>query len=135
MGILANLSDTTANAQAAALAFLCNLGLIQIYAGPQPATANAPLTGANILLATLTFGSPAFGSPVGGLLTANPITPGTAIATGTAVFARIYQQNDVTVVMDCQVATAGAYINLNTTLLVGGATVSVSSFQHSVTET
>lgn len=135
MSNVANLSDTTAEGQANTLGTQCNSGTINFYTGTQPANANTALSG-NTLLATLTFGNPAFGSAAaGGVITANAITSGTAVATGTATFARILESNGTTVIMDCQVGTSGAYINMNTTSIVTGGNVAISSFQHTVSET
>jgi hypothetical protein len=131
---IANLSDVAANAEANALALLLNSGKIDIFSGTQPANANTALAG-NTLLAQLTFGSPAFGSAVNGAITANAIGSGSASNTGTASFARIYESDGTTVIMDVQVGTSGAGINLNTLAIVSGATVSVTSFTHAVTET
>ncbi len=133
MSTIANLSDTAANAEANALAPLMNSGTIQIYSGTQPATANTALSG-NTLLATLTFGATAFGTAAASVITANAITSGTAAATGTATFARIFETGGVTVVMDITVGTSGAGLNLNTVSIVSGATVSCTSFTHTVTE-
>jgi hypothetical protein len=129
-----NLSDTAANAEANALAPLLNNGFIEIFSGTQPANANTALSG-NTLLATLTFGSPAFGSAAAGVITANAIASGTAVATDTATFARLYESNGTTVVGDVTVGTSGAGINLNTTSIVSGGLVSVTSYTHTVTET
>lgn len=134
MSTIANLSDVAANAQANALAALMNGGSIEIFSGTKPATANTALSG-NTLLATLTFGNPAFGSASAGAITANAIGAATAANTGTATFARLYESNGTTVVMDVDVNTSGAYINLNTVAIVQGANVSVTSFTHDVTET
>jgi len=110
-----------------------NTGTIVILSGTQPVNANTALSG-NTTLATLTFGSTAFGSAAASAITANAITSGTAAATGTATFARIYKSDATTVVMDITVGTSGAGLNLNTTSIVTGATVSCSSFVHTVTE-
>lgn len=134
MSNIANLSDTAANAEANALASLLNGGFIEFYTGTQPANANTALSG-NTLLATLTFGNPAFGAAAAGVITANAIASGTAAATGTATFARLYKSDGTTVVMDVTVGTSGAGINLNTTSIVTGGLVSVTSFTHTVTET
>ena len=134
MSNIANLSDTAANAEANALAPLLNGGFIEFYTGTQPANANTALSG-NTLLATLTFGNPAFGAAAAGVITANAIASGTAAATGTATFARLYKSDGTTVVMDVTVGTSGAGINLNTTSIVTGGLVSVTSFTHTVTET
>ena len=112
-----------------------NSGTILLYSGTQPVNANAALSG-NTLLATMTFGATAFGAATaGGIITANPITSGTGVATGTASFARIFKSDATTVVMDIQVGTSGAGLNLNTTSIVTGATVSCSSLTYTVTET
>ena len=134
MSQIANLSDVAANAEANALAALLNSGKINIYSGTQPPNANTALSG-NTLLAQLTFGSPAFGAAAAGVITANATGAGTASNTGTASFARLYESDGTTAIMDVQVGTAGAYINLNTTAIVSGSTVSVTSFTHNVTET
>lgn len=129
------MSDTTAEGQANTLGTQCNSGTINFYTGTQPANANTALSG-NTLLATLTFGDPAFGSAAaGGIITANAITSGTAVATGTATFARILESNGTTVIMDCPVGTSGAYINMNTTSIVTGGNVAISSWTHTVSET
>lgn len=134
MSNVANLSDTSANAEANALAALMNTGTIVILSGTQPVNANTALSG-NTILATLTFGSPAFGAASSGIITANAIASGTAVATGTATFARIYESNGTTVVMDVTVGTSGAGINLTpTTSIVAGAMVVSNSFTHQVTE-
>jgi hypothetical protein len=134
MSNIANLSDTAANAEANALAPLCDSGTINIYAGTQPANANTALSG-NTLLVTLTFSSTAFGSPSGGVLTANAITSGVAVGTGTATFARILESDGETVVMDVTVGISGAGINLATTAIVAGATVPITGLTFTVTET
>lgn len=134
MSNIANLSDAAANAEANALAPLLNGGFIELYTGTQPANANTALSG-NTLLATMTFGNPAFGAAAAGVITANAIASGTAVATGTATFARLYKSDGTTVVMDVGVGTSGAGINLNTTSIVTGGLVSVTSFTHTVTET
>jgi hypothetical protein len=133
-GQIPNLSDTAANTQASALAPLCNSGTINFYTGTQPANANTALSGNN-LLATLGFGSTAFGAPSGGTLTANPITSGIIIMSGMTTFARLLQSDGMTVVMDLQVGVSGAGINLNTTNLVDGAPLAMTGFAFSVTET
>lgn len=103
-------------------------GTIKIYDGTQPANANTAVSD-QTLLATLTFGSTAFGAAsTSGVATANAITGDTsAAATGTASWARI-ADSDGNTIFDCDVGTSGATINLNTTSIVQGAAVSISSF-------
>ena len=77
------------NGMADAVATRCNGGTIKIYDSAQPATADTAV-GAQVLLATCTFGSPAFGSAVAGVATANAITQdASADASGTAAWFRV----------------------------------------------
>lgn len=99
-------------------------GLLRIYDGTRPATGGAATT----LLAELTLSDPSAGAASGGVLTFNSITSdSSANATGTATWARIVQSDGSTHVLDCSVGTSGSDINLNTTSIVSGATVSVTS--------
>ena len=107
-----------------AISALLNSGTIKIYSGSQP---SEDASETNTLLATLTFGSTAFGSSSGGTATANSITSGTAVATGTAAHFDLCESGG-TVVGTGAVGTSGADLNLNTTAIVSGATVSCSSF-------
>lgn len=126
------LSDTAADAQADALAALADGGFIRIYSGTQPANANTPL-GGQTLLAELQFGSPAFGSSVGGVITANPISPETdAPATGTAAWYRVLKADGSTVLWDGSAGTSNADLVMATTSIVQHAQVSISSFTHKV---
>jgi hypothetical protein len=102
-------------------------GLIKIYTGTQPANADAALSG-NTLLGTLTFTDPSAPAASGGVLTFSTITQDTAAdATGTATWARITDSTGATV-FDCDVGTSGATINLNTTSIVTGGPIQISSF-------
>ena len=102
-------------------------GIINIYDGTQPATADTALSG-NTLLATLTYSATSYGAPSSGVITANSITSdSSADATGTASFARIFTQSAGTVIFDCDVGTSGATINLNTVSIVTSGTVAISS--------
>lgn len=104
---------------------------IKIYSGTQPANADTALSG-NTLLATLTCSDPAAASPAGGVLTLSAITQDTAAdATGTASWARV-ADSDGNTQFDCDVGTSGATLNLNTTSLVSGGPVSISSFTISI---
>ena len=104
-----------------------NSGFLEIYTGTQPATPDTALSG-NTLLATLPLSATAFGASSSATKTANAITSATAAATGTATFFRVYKSDGTTAVIDGSVGTSGADLNLNTTSIVTGATVSVSSW-------
>lgn len=129
MALATKLATATVNAQASALSTLCNSGLIKVYNGTQPATADTALSG-NTLGVTLTLNATAFGAPVDGLLTANAITSGTAVADITPTFARIYRSDGTTVVMDISAGASGA--NLTIGAFTTGTVVSASSFTHDV---
>ena len=129
MALNTQIADATVNAQAAALATLCNSGLIKIYDGTQPATADAALAG-NTLGVTLTFGATAFPAAVSGLLTANAITAGTAVAAITPTFARIFKSDATTVVMDVSAGASSA--NLIIGAFTAGTVVSATSFTHDI---
>ena len=101
--------------------------LLRIYDSTVPATADTAL-GAQVLLAELTMNATFAPAASGGVLTANAITQdSSANATGTATFFRIYQSNGTTVVAQGTVGTSGADLNMNTTSIVSGGPVAVSS--------
>lgn len=79
-----------------------------------------------VLLATLIFSAPAFGSSSGGVATASTITAGTAVATGTAAAARCRDRDNATC-WDMTCGTSGEY-TLNSAAITNGSTVSCSSF-------
>jgi hypothetical protein len=84
--------------------------------------------GAQVKLARLTFGNPAFGAAVAGVAAANAITADSAAdATGTATWFRALK-SDGTAVLDGSVGTATSNLILNTVSIVANAQVSVSSF-------
>jgi hypothetical protein len=102
-------------------------GTIKLYTGVQPASADTALSG-NTLLGTLTFAKPSAPAAANGVLTYNPIVEdSSADATGTATWARI-QDSAGNTVFDCDVGTSGATLNLNTTSIVAGGPIRVSSF-------
>lgn len=97
---------------------------LRIYNGARPATGGTATT----LLAELTCNPTFAASASGGTLTLNPITGDTsADATGTATWARLVKSDGTTFVMDMSVGTSSADIILNTTSIVTGAAVSISS--------
>ena len=129
MSLNTQIADATVNAQADALAALCNAGLIKIYDGTQPANADTALS-SNTLGATLTFGTTAFAAASSGLLTAEAITPDTAVAGITPTFARIFKADGTTVVMDVSAGASGC--NLTIGAFTAGTVVSATAFTHDV---
>jgi hypothetical protein len=123
------IANATRSAQANALGALLDSGIIRVYSGSQPATADTAITD-QTLLVTLTFGETAFPAADDGVLTANAITSGTVVADGTAAWCRILRSDGTTVVMDGNVGTSGSNLNIATLSLSTGATVSASSFTH-----
>lgn len=108
-------------------------GKIRILTGAPPANLEAAETGT--LLAVLTFSNPAFPasvaitSPRGAKATANTITADTnADATGTAGYFRAVDGNGLAVLQGT-CGTSDADMILNTTSIVAGATVSISSYE------
>lgn len=98
--------------------------LLRIYDGSRPATGGSATT----LLAELTCNATFAPGASSGVLTLNAITAdSSANATGTATWFRIVTSG-ATFVLDGNVGTSGSDLNLNTTSIVSGANVSVSSF-------
>lgn len=84
-----HLAALSANAMADAIAARCNGGTIKIYSGTQPSSGDDGI-GAAVLLATCTFGTPAFGAAVAGVATANAIgQDADADTTGVAAWIRV----------------------------------------------
>lgn len=101
---------------------------VRIYNGTRPANPNTAITSQTPLV-ELTCNATAFGAAAsGGVLTANAISNGTAAATGTASWFRLFQSNGTTAIMDGDVSTSGADLNLNNTSIATGQTVSVTAF-------
>lgn len=105
-------------------------GYIEIRTGAQPADPDTAASGT--LLATLTCSDPAFGAAAdaapGATATASSITDdSSADATGTAGYFRAYDSDD-NAIIDGEVGTSGADMNLNSVSISSGATVSVTSW-------
>jgi hypothetical protein len=129
------LADNIANAEATAVNTEVVSGYIRIYDGTQPATADDAIGSVN-LLAELRFGNPAFGTPSAGVITANAIAPSTGLFTGTATWFRVLKSDGVTKCWDGNVGLAAATPDmvLNSVAIGIGATVTISSFTHTVTK-
>jgi len=114
------------NAQVDAITtFAGNSGKLRIYSGSRPATGGTATT----LLAELTCNATFAPSASGGVLTLNSIAQdASADATGTATWFRLVKSDGTTHVMDGDVGTSGSDLNLNSTSITAGATVSVTSF-------
>lgn len=99
--------------------------LLRIYDGTRPATGGT----ATNLLAELTCNATFAAAAASGVLTLNAITAdSSANATGTATWFRIVQSGGATHVLDGNVGTSGSDLNLNSTSITVGGTVSITSF-------
>jgi hypothetical protein len=105
-------------------------GLLRIYDGTPPASANAALSG-NTKLAELALSATFAANAASAVLTANAISNDvSADATGTASFYRLYKADGTTVIAQGAVGTSGQDLNLNTTAIVLAGPVAVSSFTY-----
>jgi hypothetical protein len=108
--------------------FAGNSGYIRIYDGTRPASP-ATAVSTQTLLAELTCNATFAAGASSGVLTLNSITQdSSANATGTASWFRMFKSDGTTVVMDGDVGTSGSDLNLNTTSIVSGGPVSITSF-------
>jgi hypothetical protein len=129
MALNTQLANATVNSEATAFSGLCNSGYIKVYDGTQPANADTAIT-TQTLGVTLTLNATAFGAPSNGVLTANAITGGTAVASITPTWARVFASNGTTVIMDVSAGASGA--NLTIGAFTSGTNVTCSSFTHTV---
>ena len=80
-------------------------------------------------VATLTFGTPAFGAAAAGIATANAITSDTDATGGTAAKA-VLKTSGATAVVNCAVAASASDINLSSVTIGAGDTVSISALTY-----
>ena len=118
-------SNGTRHAQNEGLITYAGSGaIINIYQGTAPTNANTAITTQTLLVSCVLAG--AFGTDTDGTLTLGTVNNGTAVATGTASFFRIFKSDGTTVVMDGSVGTTGADMNLDTTTINITQTVNIS---------
>lgn len=107
-------------------------GKFRGYSGTRPTNADTALSG-NTLLFECTLGSPAFGSPASGVVTATAISSdASADAGGVCTFVRVTKADGTTVLVDLEVGTSGANVNLSSTTIVLGEPVAISSWSSTV---
>lgn len=109
-------------------------GVVKIYDGTQPATADTAVT-TQTLLCTVTLNIPAFGAASNGsaAITVGPAPSGVAVATGTATWFRMAPDGGAGLqICDGSVGTSGADLNLTTTSIVASQTVQITSGSISV---
>lgn len=143
---MANFFISNAAAQAALNAVVdlidagAGAGVVNIYAGTEPADADASI-GAATLLASITLADPAFGNASdntpGAIAAANslPVSDTSADATGTAAFFRVLD-SDSNVIMqgDVTATGGGGDMEINTVSIVAGATVRITAFNATMPE-
>jgi hypothetical protein len=102
-------------------------GYVELYSGSRPATGAA--IGASVLLATCTLSKPS-AAVASGVSTFNAVTNGTGTAGAgagtTATWCR-FKDGSGAFVMDGSVGTSGADINMNSTTVATGQTVSITT--------
>jgi len=98
-------------------------GNLIILDGARPATGGAKTT----TLATLPLTDPVAPAAAAGVLTFSAITDDTSTSAGTATWFRL-EDNSGDAVVDGDVGTSGSDLNLNSTSISAGGTVSVTSF-------
>jgi hypothetical protein len=130
------ISNSAAATEAVALASELDNGYLRIYDSTggtgQPATVDTAI-GSQVLLAELRFSATAESSTTNGVITFAAITAdSSANATGTATWFRAFKSDGTTAIWDGSVGTSGATINLNTTSIVAGANVSVTSLTFTI---
>lgn len=125
------LSNATVNKQAQDIVDDLDTGYCRIYEGSQPANADIPLSG-QVLFAELRFKSPSAPSPVNGVITFSSLNAVNGLATGQAAWFRCYKSDSVSVVMDGSVGKTNANMTLSNTLIVLGALITITNFQHTV---
>lgn len=131
-----HVNTTTKNSMLQALADAINGGTaggtIKIYTGTMPTLVTDAIS-TQTLLGTLTFSDPC-GTVATGSLTMSAITQdSSADATGTAAFARIADSSG-TAIMDIDITTTGGggALQMNTTNIVAGGPIAISSFVLSI---
>lgn len=119
-------SNGTRDAQQQGLIVYAGSGCkINLYSGTQPANANTAISTQTLLVQLVISGG--FGTDSNGTLTFSTVSNGTAVATGTASFFRIFKSDGTTVVMDGSVGTSSADLVLNTTSIATNDTVAITS--------
>lgn len=132
------LANNAVTAEADALAGLLDNGYLRIYDSTggtgQPATVDTAI-GSQVILAELRFANPSDAGAANGVITFSTITSdASANATGTATWFRAFKADGTTAVWDGSVSTASATLNLNTTSIVSGAAVSITSLTFTVSK-
>jgi hypothetical protein len=109
------LQDNARNAACDAIAALHNGGTLEFQ------------TSADAEVATVTFGSPAFGAAASGVATANAITPDSS-ATGGTTTKFVTKTSGAAIILGGSVGTSGTDVVIDNTVVGAGVTVALTSF-------
>jgi hypothetical protein len=99
-------------------------GKFRVYSGTKPATGAA--IGGATMLAEMTLNATFAPAATGGVLTLNAITSGTAVASGTPTWARMWKSDGTTAIVDMTAGVGSGDLNFNAAIVSGG-TVACSS--------
>jgi hypothetical protein len=111
------LENNARNAAADAVCALLDGGVIEFQ------------TAASAEVATVTFGTPAFGASSGGTATANAITPDASVTGGT-ITKFVAKTSGNVAVFTGTAGTSGSDINLTSVVLAAGERLEVDSFTY-----
>lgn len=127
MPIEISLATPTRNVAAEIYGTEMDGGWVDFRTGTRPANPATAPTGT--LCGEVPLDDPAFGAASNGSisLAGAPRSDASANNDGTVTWARIYKADHTTVVMDCNVSTAGAAINVSTTNFVSGQPIVITS--------
>lgn len=125
------LTDAAVSVQADAMAALLDGGFVDVMSGAQPASGDTPIDTQKVLV-VMSFGKPAFRPASLGVIEANTIAPGIAIATGDPTWFRAYRADHKTSVFDGSAGKTNANMILPAKTIVEGVTVGCSSLTHTV---
>lgn len=119
-------NTATRNEQAEFFGALFDGGTVEIYTGSQPADPNSAASGT--LLCTITIPATAFGAASGGIISKSGSWSDTAVATGTAGWAR-FISSDTLKTMDAAVTDipGGNDLLINNIDITSGNTVTIVS--------
>lgn len=101
---------------------------VSIYTGTQPASAQNVASGT--LLCTITLPATPWAAAVDGVIAKQGTWTGTAVATGTAGWARISDES--TISMDVSVGEAATDMIIDNAAIVSGGTVTVNTLTYTV---
>lgn len=134
-----SINATPRNAMVSALIAALDAGsgpaTVQIRSGTRPANVTVAATGT--LLVTVTLNDPSFGTPANGVaaITTTPANPtGTAVAAGTASWARVFD-SDGNAIFDAGVGTTGQEFLVNTTNVLVGSVLNLTAGSITLTVT